>query len=131
MRIHVWALVLLAIAMPTLSACSVEPGSTAGASSSYTAVLLTKPARPAPMQVTVLELTLTDAQGRPVTGAAVTMELTMPSMSMPPNRPLVYELGNGVYASQALFTMAGEWEVHALVDQPGGSDSFTFRLQAK
>ena len=128
---RVAALVVLLIAMFVLSACSFEPARSPAAGPSTTALLKTSPDRPAPMQEALLELTLRDAQGRPVTGAAVSLDLTMPGMAMPPNRPAISEVGNGVYTARAFFTMAGEWQVRAVVKHPAGDDEFTFLLRTK
>ena len=79
----------------------------------------------------MLELTLRDAGDRPLTGAVVTLDLTMPAMAMPPNRPVVLEAGNGVYTAKAIFTMAGEWEIRAVVEHAGGRDAFVFPLRTR
>ena len=117
--------------MFAFSACSLEPAASSAAGPSGTALLKTNPVKPAPMQETILELTLRDPDGQPMTGAAVTLELTMPGMVMPPNRPPVAEAGNGVYIAKAIFAMSGEWEVRALVDHPAGGEAVVFSLRTR
>jgi nitrogen fixation protein FixH len=83
------------------------------------------------MQEVTLQLTLRDAQGRPISGAAVQIDLSMPGMQMPLNRPQVTEIGTGVYRAGALLTMAGEWQVRADVTYAGEREEFTFPLHTR
>jgi hypothetical protein len=94
---------------------------------------LTIPQNPVPvMQETLLTLVLHDAEERPVHNASVRYDLTMPGMTMPPNHPQANEKENGVYETNAIFTMAGNWRCRAEVE---ASDSisleFTFDFEAK
>ena len=89
------------------------------------------PDPPTPMREVTLRLTLRDAQGQPMSGATVQFDLTMPGMQMPTNQPQVMEVGNGVYQAQAIFTMAGEWQVRADVTRAGEREEFTFPLRTK
>jgi nitrogen fixation protein FixH len=89
------------------------------------------PNPPVPMNQAILELTLRDSDDRPLSGAQISLDLTMPGMEMPLNRPEVKEKGNGVYEAQALFTMAGKWRIEAQVVQAGTSQTFTFDLNTK
>jgi hypothetical protein len=131
MRIRVAAALLLMLNMPMLGACSPEPGGASAAGPGGTSFLKADPVKPAPMEETALDLTLRDSQGRPVVGATVKLDLTMPGMSMPPNRPQMMEMGNGVYTAKVLFTMPGKWEVRAIVERGGDSESFVFALSTK
>ena len=89
------------------------------------------PDPPIPMREAVLELTLHDTAGRPVEDAIISMELTMPAMRMPLNQPSVEYKGSGVYSANALFTMAGEWQVRVEVDASGQVHEFVFRLRTR
>lgn len=59
-------------------------------------------------KVTTLEFYLTDAQGNPITGADVALELDMTAMEMPENKPKVTEVGEGVYQAPAKLGMAND-----------------------
>lgn len=52
---------------------------------------------------------LRDHTNRPVSDAAVTVDLTMPAMAMGENRVLLTPHGQGAYIGTGRFTMAGEW----------------------
>jgi nitrogen fixation protein FixH len=83
------------------------------------------------MQEVTLELTLRDAQGQPMSGATVQLDLTMPGMQMPANQPQALDVGHGVYRARAIFTMAGEWQVRADVTHGSEREEFTFPLRTK
>jgi YtkA-like len=75
---------------------------------------------PAPvMKPLQLSVTLADAGGQPIVDRAVSFDLSMPAMTMPPNRPPVTAAGDGVYEATTLLSMAGEWR---LTVEIGGSD---------
>jgi YtkA-like len=66
-------------------------------------------------------LLIRDAAGQPVTGARVSCDLTMPSMTMPENRPQVTERDGG-YGGELIFTCAmGAWRIQCLAEQNDGS----------
>jgi hypothetical protein len=98
----------------------------------YTAQL-TISKNPVPvMKETVLTLTLRDAAGQSVQPTSVSYDLSMPGMTMPPNKPETAEKDNGVYEAQAIFTMAGDWRCLTAVGLPDGSSlEFTFDFAAK
>jgi nitrous oxide reductase accessory protein NosL len=84
------------------------------------------------MKETVLTLTLRDAAGQPVQPTSVSFDLTMPGMTMPPNKPEAAKKDNGVYEAPAIFTMEGDWRCLAAVELPDGSSlEFTFDFAAK
>ena len=58
-----------------------------------------------------LFVVISDAAGAPVDGATVFLDMSMPTMHMPPQQPLADALGNGRYRIQSLFTMEGDWQV--------------------
>jgi YtkA-like len=103
----------------------------AGTGAEFTAVLQVDPYPPRSMQQTLLDVTVSDLEGLPVQGATVTCDLTMPAMRMPPNKPQAVERTPGVYAAEAVFTMAGAWEAAVQVSLPDGrSETFRFALSA-
>lgn len=83
-----------------------ESGDTPG---SATLELLVE--QPATMTVTPFRLHISDAAGKPLRGARVACELTMPSMPMPENRPAVREQ-EGFYGGELIFTCGmGAWRM--------------------
>ena len=66
-----------------------------------------------------LQITVTDAQGKPVAGAKITTSVAMTSMDMGTTHPAVKDVGNGKYAATVNFSMAGPWRVNVKVTPPG------------
>ena len=66
-----------------------------------------------------LQITVTDAQGKPITGAKITTSVAMTSMDMGTTHPAVKDIGNGKYAATVNFSMAGPWRVNVKVTPPG------------
>lgn len=126
-------LILSLFILPLLGACGLQasPAPFTQTSGSLSATLEILPYPPPMMQETSLELTLRDTGGKPVSGAKVQFDLTMPGMEMPPNRPEAAEVGDGVYQAQAIFTMAGEWQIRIEVSHLGQGEEFIFRLHTK
>jgi nitrogen fixation protein FixH len=116
-------LISLALALMLLSGCG---GATSRATRATVTqkqlvdqlvITLEAPAKPRLLAEENLIVTLTDAAGKPVEGAQVWLGLVMPTMQHSPNEPDAVSAGQGRYTIQALFTMAGNWdlEVHATV----------------
>jgi len=80
-----------------------------------------------------LSLTVTDAQGSPVTAAKISASVSMMSMDMGTSHPLVKEVGAGKYTSTVEFTMAGPWRVTVTATLPntGVSQAAAFVFNAK
>jgi hypothetical protein len=76
-------------------------------------------------------LLIKDANGQPLTGAQVTCDMTMPSMTMPENRPKVTEQ-NGIYTGEMIFTCAmGAWRVACTaVSGEGSSRTMIFDIES-
>lgn len=99
---------------------------------SQVATLAVHPYPPVTMRGAELLLTLCDGDGRPIRGAAVLFDLTMPDcQEMPANRPQATEAQEGVYRAPALFTMAGYWQVRVEVAAAGERKEFVFYLRAR
>jgi hypothetical protein len=132
---HIPCLVLIVLASLALNACgataSPAPYVETRVSGSLSATLRILPYPPVPMEETALELELRDDSGQALSGAAVHLDLTMPGMEMPANHPEVAEGGDGLYRAQAIFTMAGEWEIRVEVYHAGESVEFTFPASTK
>lgn len=56
-------------------------------------------------------LRLLDEEGRPVTGPALTMDLTMPGHVMPPYRAALRPAGAGVFQADLILPMSGRWRI--------------------
>jgi hypothetical protein len=69
----------------------------------------------------LFRLFIADASGRPLTGAKVSCDMTMPSMAMPENRPRATER-DGAYAGEMIFTCAmGAWRIACTAEKTDGS----------
>jgi hypothetical protein len=74
-------------------------------------------------------LQISDAAGKPLTGAKVNCDMTMPSMPMPENRPKVVERDGG-YCGELIFTCAmGAWRIGCVAEKADGSrQTMTFDI---
>jgi hypothetical protein len=81
------------------------------------------------MTVIPFRLFISDAGGRPLTGARVSCDMIMPSMPMPENRPKVTER-DGAYAGELTFTCPmGAWQINCLAKKADGShQTMTFDI---
>lgn len=112
------AILTLALLAPTLAAASpiefqakgAEPGS---------AVLELATEYPVTMTPIPFRLLIREANGRPITGAQVSCEMTMPAMKMPENRPRV-KAREDHYGGELMFTCAqGAWRISCEVARTG------------
>ncbi len=69
---------------------------------------------------TGLTVTVTDPQGQPIPGAAVTASVAMTSMDMGTTHAALTDSGAGRYTGPVQFSMAGPWRVTVSVTPPGG-----------
>ena len=120
--------ITLGLASCNSNTSPIQATQTAGALSVR---LTVDPDPPVPMQDALLELKLFDSKGQPISGASVSLDLTMPGMQMPMNRPEVVESSIGVYQAKTLFTMAGKWRIQVLVTHDGKSETFIFDLNTR
>ena len=72
------------------------------------------------MTETPFAIELYDARGNPVKEAKLALGLDMPFMPMPPNHPVTI-WAEGAFRGVAVFPMAGAWQVHVVIDQPGAA----------
>jgi nitrogen fixation protein FixH len=84
-----------------------------------------------PQQAEILKdyelfVTLNDASGKPVDGAAVFLDMAMPAMSMGANQPIADGLGDGRYRIKGAFSMEGDWRVIAHATVAGKEYTATF-----
>lgn len=61
---------------------------------------------------------IVDANGQPVSGADVFLDLLMSAMTMGQNKPLATDNGDGTYTADGLYSMGGDWQVavHATIN---------------
>lgn len=83
---------------------------------------------PAAFSATTFDIAITDEKGAPVSDAQVSLDLTMPSMFMPANKPLAQSLGGGKYRATGRFTMRGGWQIAVIVERGGQKQTAIFRL---
>jgi hypothetical protein len=72
------------------------------------------------------EVTLTDANGQVINDATVSVNLTMPSMWMPPNQFTLTAVPNGKYSATGQFTMRGPWRIEVVITRGGTTQSAFF-----
>lgn len=82
------------------------------------AVLRTVPSRPVSGAENALELRVTDARGRSIPGARISLVLLMPAHAHFED-PVLTDLGGGRYAATARLDMVGEWLAQLQVQRPG------------
>jgi nitrogen fixation protein FixH len=123
---------LILVILIFLSGCGQQAAeSLSQTSGNYSATLRFDPDPPALMTSEGMTLTLLDSDGQPVNGAEVGFDLTMPAMKMPPNQPSATARGNGIYQTEATFTMAGQWQVDAAVFLNGETIHFIFSFDVE
>jgi nitrogen fixation protein FixH len=91
-------------------------------------IALERPAQPVVLHDYELTVTLTDAQGRPVDGASVYLDLTMPAHPMGINQPIAEPLGQGRYRVRAVSSMGGDWLVTIVASIAGTEHRAVFEL---
>ena len=78
----------------------------------------------APMPPTVglakITVSLTDAAGRPIAGARVSLEGNMTHPGMRPVFGEAGEVGSGRYQAPIQFTMGGDWIIQVRINLPDG-----------
>jgi nitrogen fixation protein FixH len=76
-------------------------------------------------------ITLADAQGQPIDGASVYIDMLMPTMPMGTNRPVAADEGKGRYRAQAAYTMSGTWEITVVAEVAGAEHRAVFPRDVK
>jgi nitrogen fixation protein FixH len=83
--------------------------------------LKTDPTEPSPNKPAKFNVTITDRDGKPVTGADVNIALTMKTMDMGEEKVKLADKGTGEYQGEGKVTMAGDW--NAAVTAKKGSQT--------
>lgn len=72
------------------------------------------------------DVTLTDVNGQPVDDATISLDLTMPAMRMPPNKPEMEFVADGKYHAAAYYTMRGWWRIEVIITRGNEQQSVFF-----
>jgi hypothetical protein len=88
--------------------------------------LVLKPYPPRAGQPSEFDITLTDVNNKAIDDASITLNLTMPSMWMPPNQPAMEFVSNGKYHATAPFTMRGGWRIEVIITRGADKQSVFF-----
>ena len=88
--------------------------------------LALNPYPPGMTKPTSFELTLADTNGKAIPDAAVSLDLTMPGMYMPPNLLILEPDQSGTYHATGRFTMRGPWRMEAIIILDGRQQSVFF-----
>ena len=67
-----------------------------------------------------LTITLSEPDGKPVTGAKIQVDVAMTSMDMGTAHPAIEETGSGRYLGSVAFAMRGHWRITLRITPPGG-----------
>ena len=84
------------------------------------------PYPPSAGQPSQFDATLTDLNGNPIDDASINLNLTMPSMWMPPNQPHMQFVSDGKYNTTAPFTMRGAWRIEVIITRGDQKQSVFF-----
>jgi hypothetical protein len=77
-------------------------------------------------QVGKFDVTLTDLKGQPINDASINLDLTMPSMWMPPNQLTAKFVSDGKYPAGGQFTMRGGWRIEVIITRGSEKQSVFF-----
>jgi hypothetical protein len=89
-------------------------------------LLALNPYPPTAGQPSDFDITLNDVNGKAINDASVSLNLTMPSMWMPPNQPTMEFVSNGKYHTTAPFTMRGGWRIEVIITRGAEKQSVFF-----
>ena len=88
--------------------------------------LALNPYPPTVTQPANFDVTLTDVNGQAINDATISLNLTMPSMRMPPNQPNMEFVADGKYHATAYYTMRGWWRIEVIITRGGATQSVFF-----
>ncbi len=108
---------------------TTPPVSMAQASAAQWRIALTSiPAAPRQLDPAQFRVQITGSDGRPVSGASVTVQLAMPTMDMGQNQASAQPGAAGVYTAAGRFTMPGNWQVTVQADKGALHQSQSFPI---
>ena len=88
--------------------------------------LALNPYPPKAGQPSEFDVKLTDLSGKTIDDASISLNLTMPSMWMPPNQPDMQFVSDGNYQTTAPFTMRGAWRIEVVITRGSEKQSVFF-----
>jgi len=88
------------------------------------------PTQPNPSKPAKFSAHVTDADGKPVSGAEVNVSLVMKEMDMGKNEFKLGDKGNGDYQGEGKFGMAGQWDVVVTAKQGGKTATQTVLVKS-
>ena len=88
------------------------------------------PAEPAPNKPAKFNITITDQDGKPVTGADVNITLTMKTMDMGEEKVKLADKGNGDYQGEGKVTMSGDWNAAVTAKKAGQTAVQSFPVKS-
>ncbi len=72
------------------------------------------------------DISLTDTSGQAISDAAISLDLTMPGMYMPPNQLNMDAVSSGKYHAAGRFTMRGLWRIEVIITRGSQTQSVFF-----
>jgi hypothetical protein len=93
--------------------------------------LVVRPDPPLNNKPVQLQVKLTDASGKPISGAQVKASLVMPLMDMGKNEISFTDKGDGNYEGTGKFTMVGPWNVIVTASAGGKTGEQRFDLAVR
>ena len=103
------------------------PKGTASQKSGDMIVLLAlNPYPPSAGQPSDFDVTLNDVNGKAINDASISLDLTMPTMWMPPNQLTMEFISDGKYHAEGQFTMRGGWRIEVLITRGNEKQSVFF-----
>ena len=104
----------------------LSKGVVAQKSADMIVLLALNPYPPTAGQPSDFDITLNDVNGKAINDASISLNLTMPSMWMPPNQPSMEFVSDGKYRATAPFTMRGGWRIEVIITRGSQKQSVFF-----
>jgi len=89
-------------------------------------LLALNPYPPTAGQPSDFDVTLNDVNGKAINDASISLNLTMPTMWMPPNQLTMEFISDGKYHAEGQFTMRGGWRIEVLITRGNEKQSVFF-----
>ncbi len=126
------ALGMVAAAAVLGTGCSPHSGSLPPTNTAHWRIrFLLTPKSPRQLDPALLRVQVTDSRNKPVSGAAVTVELAMPAMDMGRNDVQLHETPPGTYTGTGRFTMPGDWDAAVSAGRGAAHQSQTFPVSVR
>jgi hypothetical protein len=110
-----------------ISVTGESPKGTASQKSGNIIVSLAlNPYPPSVGQSSKFDVILTDVNGKAIDDASISLDLTMPTMWMPPNQLTMEFISDGKYHVEGQFTMRGGWRIEVLITRGSEKQSVFF-----